>query len=202
MTLDTRTRALVDLVEADRARRCDAILGEARERAAAARATAHAEARERMRVAFEEERHRYAQRAAAAHARLQTHRRLREQRLASAFVASGLAKLPQALVQRWQQRDSRAAWVARALAEARRALPAGAWTIVHAPGWPADERDALLASLAQDPGAAPTFMADDALRAGLKISAGGNVVDGTLAGLVADRAEIGAALLQLLEAAG
>lgn len=199
MTLDTRAKALVDLVEADRARRCDAIDGEARERAAAALATAHAEARERMRVAFEEERHRYAQRAAAAHARVQTHRRLREQRLAASFVASGLARLPQALLARWQHRESRAAWVGRAVAEARRALPAGAWSIVHAPGWPADERDAWIASLAKDPGAAPSFMADDALRAGLKLSAGGNVVDGTLAGLIADRAEIGAALLQLLE---
>ncbi len=49
-------------------------------------------------------------------------------------------------------------------------------------------------------GVTPALVADADIRAGLKISADGNVVDGTLDGLVADRAEIGAQLLHLLEA--
>ena len=45
----------------------------------------------------------------------------------------------------------------------------------------------------------PTFVADTGIAAGLRIAAGGNVVDGTLAGLVNDRSEVGAKLLRHLE---
>lgn len=200
MTLQSRTQALLDLVEADRVRRCTAILDEARARAAATVTAAHAEARERVRMAFEEERHRLASALAAAEARLATHRRLREQRLAAAFLKAGLQSLPDALRERWQRRDERAKWIGRAVAEARRALPSGDWNIAHAPPLPDDERAALTASLAQG-STVPHFAVDESLRAGLAISAGGNVVDGTLAGLVADRAEVGAKLLKHLEPA-
>ena len=46
---------------------------------------------------------------------------------------------------------------------------------------------------------APTFVADAAIVAGLRIAAAGNVIDGTLAGLVSDRSEVGAQLLRRLE---
>ena len=69
----------------------------------------------------------------------------------------------------------------------------------HGPDWPADERQALLARVAPELDAAPAFDEDAGIVAGLRIAAGGNVVDGTLAGLVADRAEVGAQLLRHLE---
>ncbi|HTP98433.1 MAG TPA: hypothetical protein VMN56_03845 [Casimicrobiaceae bacterium] len=194
MTLEARTRALVDLVEADRARRCNSILDEARARRAEVLAAAHAEARRLVRAAFEEERHRFAARTSAARARMQTHKRLREQRVAADLLKAGLQLLPQMLCERWQQVQSRQAWFARAAAAAERALPQGDWQIVHAPGLTeAEARDATPAAVT------PTLLVDASLRAGLRISAGGNVVDGALTGLLADRADIGAKLLTLLE---
>lgn len=152
-----------------------------------------------MRDAFDEERRRFAARVGAARAGLDTHRRLHEQRRAAELLADGLGKLPHALCDRWQQRAARNAWVERVVAEARAHLPRVAWRIVHAPGLTNDERNALVASLAEICGAPPELVADDALRAGMKIAAAGNVVDATLAGLVADRVEIGASLLKHLE---
>jgi hypothetical protein len=191
MTLAARKQALLDLVEADRARRCDALLGEARVRAAQALGEAHAEARLRVRNAFAEERDRLQAIVRAAQARLATRRRLREQRREAALLESAFERLPAALHDRWQRTDTRAAWIARAIAQARRGLPSHTWTVMHATPF---AEHAMFPERAE-------FVADAALRAGLTIDAGGNVVDGSLRGLLLDRAEIGARILAHIEAA-
>ena len=58
----------------------------------------------------------------------------------------------------------------------------------------------MQASLAVDARVAPRFDTDASIAAGLKVVDGTNVVDGTLAGLLADRADVEARLLRLLEA--
>ncbi|HUH94461.1 MAG TPA: hypothetical protein VL742_15130 [Casimicrobiaceae bacterium] len=201
MTLDARVRALLDLVEADRSRRSEAILGAAQARAAETLAAARVAAREGLHAAFREERERREARVAAAQARLQTHRRLHEQRRAGALLSFAWARLPDALVRRWLEAPSRQAWVARVLHEARAVLLPGRWRIEHARLWPPEERDSLGADLCRALGTPPEFVENDAIRAGLRISAGGNVIDGTLAGLIGDRVEIGARLLRHMEEA-
>ncbi len=195
MTLGLRTQALLDLVEQDRRAQCAAILQQAHEESAARLAQARAEARMRVREAFAEERQRAQARLDAARATLQTRMRLHEQRHASAWLALGWQRLPQALRARWCDDAARRQWVQAALAAARRALPPGAWRIAHAAGWPEAERAALAAQLQRELGSAPSFTLDAALGAGLRVAANGNVVDATLAGLTAERDEIGARLL-------
>jgi hypothetical protein len=136
---------------------------------------------------------------AAAQARLATHRRLHEQRRAGDLLVAGWRKLPAALCDRWREPEMRRSWIAGVIAEADKLLPRGAWRIAYASEWPGDERRALATTLTTSSGEPPEFVVDDAARAGLKVSAGGNVIDGTLAGLTADRAEIGARLLRALE---
>lgn len=199
MSLDRQTEALLALVDADRERKCDAIVGEAKGRAAALLAEAHADARKRMRQMFHEERERMAQRVAAANARLSTRRRLADQQRAAAYLAAGWQRLPEELRRRWLDETTRRGWVAAVVARAHSVLAPGPWHIVHAADWPATERDALAAELVRGAGVAPTFRADDKVRAGLKIGVDGNVVDGTLAGLLIDRSEIGSRLLRELE---
>jgi len=198
MTLHSRTQALLDLVEQDRRAQCAAILQEAQSDAAARLAQARSEARARVREAFAEERQRAQTRLDAARATLQTRMRLHEQRHASAWLALGWQRLPQALRERWRDEAARGLWVEAALAAARRVLQPGAWRIVHAEGWPDSERAALAARLQSEIGSAPLFTVEAALDAGLRIGANGNRVDATLAGLTAVRDEIGARLLGLL----
>jgi hypothetical protein len=199
MTVDRTTQALLDLVADDRDRKCGAILDEAKANAKALLEAANLDARARMRATFAEERERMTVRIAAAEAMLATKRRLAEQRRAAALVAAGWERLPAALEAAWCDPAARREWVARIATEAQRCLPKGEWRIVHAPDWPAEERDALAAGLAAS-AAAPEFVADARVRAGLKIAAQGNVLDGTMAGLLADPTEIGARLLRELEA--
>lgn len=199
MTIDRQTQALLDLVEADRRRKCDAILGEAQARVDALLRQAHADARARMRNAFDEERLRRDARVDAARANLQTRRRLADQRRASGLLAAGWKALPDEMLRRWRTPDLRARWVAAVVAAARAALPEAAWRVAHAPDLPAAEREALAALLARAH-ASGIVDGDARIRAGLRIAANGNVVDGTLEGLLADRAEIASQLLHLLEA--
>jgi hypothetical protein len=192
-------RALLEMIENDRARQCEQILGEARGRAAVARAQAHALARARMRQAFGEQRERRREQITAAQARLATHRRLHEQQHAAALLRLAWQRLPAELHSLWQQGAARLAWVSQVLASAQARMPRGTWRIVHAPDWPSAERHALAERLAAASGVTPRFESDASIAAGLKIVCDGNVVDGTLDGLLADRAELEARLLHQLE---
>lgn len=201
MTLQSRTQALLDLVEADRAQRCGALLEQARSQAQAALAQARRQARERMRETFAEERERATARIAAAQAELQTRRRLQAQHRAEALLALAWQRLPQVLLARWQDPSQRARWVQAALQSAQARLPEGRWTVRHPPDWPAQERASIVPQLRSRSTGEPALQADPSIVAGLRLAANGNVVDATLAGLLADRDEIGGRLIGLLEAA-
>jgi hypothetical protein len=201
MTLERRAQALLDLVEGDRSAQCGAILAEAHVRASAVIAEARAEARARIREVFAEERRRAHDRIAAAHAKLNTRRRLHDQQRTAALLELGWRRLPDALRGRWQEDRMRRAWIDAIIAAASRALPRGEWRIAHEPGWAPDERQAVGDRIASERGVAPVFVADTGIVAGLKVAAGGNVIDGTLGGLLVDRAEVGAELLRHLERA-
>ena len=197
--IEQRTRALLDLVEADRARQCAQILAEAQAKAAALRDQAHAEARARMRQAFAEQRLLQRERIAAAQARLATRRRVSGQQRTAALLRLAWEQLPDELLTLWRDPGARAAWVTHVVAAAREHMPAGGWRIVHATDWPAVERQAFAAALEAQVGQAPLLEPSAAIDGGLKVVADGNVIDGTLAGLLADRADVEARLLRHLE---
>lgn len=200
MTLVSRTQALLDLVEDDRRTRCAAIAGDAHERARALLAQAHGEARTRMREAFAEERKRADERLAAARAKLATRRRHAEQRRAAALLALGLARLPDSLQRRWRDAATRTLWIDAALDAALAVLPHERWRIAHPDDWPAQEQQAVRERITEWGSLPPEMIAEARIAAGLRISAKGIVVDGTLTGVTADRRTIGARLLGLLEA--
>ena len=199
MPLQASLQSLLDLVDGDRERQCAQILGEARAHAAALRSQAHADARTRMRQTFDEQRRTLQAQVAAAQARLATQQRLHAQQRTSQLLGLARQQLPAALQGRWAQPALRAAWVARVLDVAHARLPATGWRIVHAGDWPADEAAAAAAVLAQRGHGEARFESDAGIAAGLKVLAGGNVVDGSLAGLLAETDEIDAALLRHLE---
>jgi F0F1-type ATP synthase membrane subunit b/b' len=199
--LEQQTRSLLELVAADRVHQVESILDEARRRAAALRVQANADARSRMRLAFAEQRRLRDERIAAARARLDTQRRLHAQQRTNALLEIAWQRLPGELLARWQDARARGHWVAQVVAEARARLPRGKWRVVHPADWPAGEQQALAVTLQAAAGAAPAFVADRQVRAGLKIVADGNAVDSTLDGLLAERTDFEARLLSTLESA-
>jgi hypothetical protein len=199
MSVEARMQALLDLVERDRAAQCARIEAEAARQADGVRAQARREARERLHAAVAAERERATQQIAAAQAELQTARRVHAQRRTEALLALGWQALPVALQARWDDAASRAAWTDSALTQARAVLPRTApWQVQHPTGWADDERERFAAAVAALGAPAPRFAAAPALRAGLRITAAGVVVDASVDGLLADRDEIGGRLIGLL----
>ncbi|HET7525018.1 MAG TPA: hypothetical protein VFK10_03670 [Burkholderiaceae bacterium] len=195
--IERQMRALIDLIESDRAHRCAQILDPARASAAAVRAQARTDWRARLRSTFIEQRRRRLDTLAAARARAATRARLHAQQHAAALLRAAWLQLPEALRALWRDAAARAAWAQQVAAVARTRLSVDTWRIVHALEWPVAEQQTLAYSL---PGITVRFEPDAAIDAGLKVIAGGNIVDATVAGLLADRSEIEAALLRLLEA--
>jgi hypothetical protein len=188
-------RALLDLIAGERDRRIAAVRADAGARGDALRASARTLARARVTEALAELRLRRADRVAAAEARLATRRRLHEQQRQATLLREAWLRLPAELVALWQDPAVRVAWVARVRAAALERLPAGPWQVVHAGRWTSASTEW---GPMHDPG--DRLEADASITAGLKIVAGCNVVDGTSAGIVADRAEVESRLLRALEA--
>jgi vacuolar-type H+-ATPase subunit H len=205
MSVERNERALIELVESACAERRREILEAARRQADALRREAHTEARRAMRRAFDAERHLTRERIAAATAHFETRQRAATQQRNKALAATALSLLPAALASRWCDPEPRKAWIARALETAQHALPRGTWRVAHAVDLPEEERSRLAAAIAAHTGTTPVMEADPRIDAGLAIATDGASIDATLAGLAADRDDIGARLLDRiakLEAAG
>jgi len=197
MSIAETEQKLRAVVEADRARRVDAILGEADAKARAIVKEAHQRARREVRDAILAARLRAEERLIALRARLATARRLNEQQRAVGILAAEWASLPEALRARWRRTETRQRWARHAVRVALGRLPHHGWRVAHPADWPEAEQRALASMLAGELDSAPRFEADAALAAGLRIHAGQNVVDVTLDGLLADRDSLGARLLAL-----
>ncbi len=195
MSVEASTRALLDLVEAERVRQSEAVLDAARAEAAKTLAHAHADARAAALRTFTDARERLAARVDAAQAELATRQRIAEQQRIARLLAEAWQLLPAELIRRWRNPALRRQWVEHVVALAHALLPSGPWRIAHAPDWPESERTALAAVLDTP----PEFVAKPAHRAGLTIASSANVIDGTLEGLIADRDEVAAQLLSELE---
>jgi len=199
MKLEERTRALLDLVEAHRAGRCKELLAAAEARASAIQKDAWREARARLHTALAQERERATREIALVQAQRNTRQRQHRQREANALLREAVTRLPDELARRWHDPQARARWTEAIIAHAAALLPDGEWEIRHPSDWPAAERERAARALASRTRGAVRFAPDPAVRAGLRIHAGHNVVDGSDAGLLADRAAIAARLLAHLE---
>jgi len=199
MTIERRMQALIDIVEVDRLERIAAILRDADGQVDALLRDAHRQARSRVRAAFSDERRLRDARVHAARANLQTKRRLTAQHRAATLLAQAWQKLPEALLARWRAAESRRQWVAHVVVQARSLLARDRWSIEYAPDWPDAEREELVGHFVGNPSVAPTFHPVVAIRAGLRISGSGTVVDGTLDELLRDHTANAARLLAGLE---
>lgn len=199
MNLEQRTRALLDLVEAHRTARCEELRSAAREKARAIRNEAYREARARLHEALAQERERAVRAIALARAQRDTRVRQHRQRETGVLLRQGEDRLPDELARRWRDPAARARWAESVLVHAAALLAAGPWEVRHPPDWPAVEGERAARALAPELRGAIRFTPDPAIRGGLRVHAGHNVVDGSVAGLLSERGAIAARLLVHLE---
>jgi hypothetical protein len=141
----------------------------------------------------------------AARAERATRERTSGDRRNARLLALAWPRLRALLQARWQDPEGREAWVAQALSTALESLPAGQWTVRHAPDWLAPEAAepciALAELLAKQEAPAPRFTPDQELAAGLIVECGAARLDASLDGLLLDRPRLEARLLALVAAA-
>lgn len=193
--VDRQVDSMVRLVRRYEAAEIEKILHRAYATAQERLHAARREARQRVHEAIEELRGDTDAAMTRVRAGDQARARRSELERARLVLAAGEDLLRDALQARWQQADSRQAWVASLLEQAVAVLPAGAWQIEHAPAWPEAERQTCATRAEKAAGETPRFETRDDVAAGLRIGLGGASLDGTLEGLMARGPELEARLL-------
>ncbi|HTN48013.1 MAG TPA: hypothetical protein VMK32_01130 [Burkholderiaceae bacterium] len=201
MNLEQRTTALLDLVERYKARRCAELFAPADAEARELRHAAISEARRRVSTAIAEERKRLAAEVGAVEAALATERRLAAQRHAMQLLAGAWGELRRKLCARWQAADTRRQWVEAHLGRALQAVPrhASGWRIEHHAAWSEAERTERAQWLRGQGLTRVEFAEAAGIDAGFRVVCGHNVLDATLDGLLADRAQLEGRLLHHLK---
>jgi hypothetical protein len=201
MNLEQRTAALLELVEQYRARRFAELLEPAQAEARQVVRAAIADARRRVHTAIVEERKRFATEVGAVDAALATERRLFQQRHAVQLLGTAWHELHARLVARWDAAPTRAQWVRAYLRRALRSVPSasGGWRIQTHPAWNDGEQAHWVEQLRIDGVTPVKFETDSAISAGFRVFSGNNMLDATIEGLLADRAQIEGRLLHYLQ---
>ncbi|MBF0212341.1 MAG: hypothetical protein HQM00_02115 [Magnetococcales bacterium] len=200
--MNTVLNEMLDLIERKRVAERETLLAQARDEARTLVAGAHRKARERVREVVIRERRLLEQAKQSLLAQEETEQRHHAMRVVQRRLDQARTLLDQALLERWRQPDSRRIWIDALLERALVFLPVGAWEIHHPESldpeeWRTVERRVLAAGLPP-----PIPEPDAGLRAGLRLGCRGAWLDGSAAGLVANRLAIDAGLLALMHAEG
>lgn len=193
--VDAQLQHLLEVVEQDREKRCQAVIGEAGRQAQATIRQAHREARSRVHDDFIELREQIRQRVASVEAQQQTRQRKLRQQADQEFLDAAWQPLEEALQRHWQNTEHRKQWVMRLIEKAAATLIDAHWLIEHPHDWPAHECNNLKEKLSRDFECFPSFEPHPKITAGLRICAAGACVDGSIEGLLQRRGHIEALLL-------
>lgn len=192
---EAQLQHLLAVVERERDSRCrrerEAAEEEARQIVRQARRDARAHAHADLEALREQVR----QRVTSGQARQQTRLRELRQQADQAFLDAAWQPLQDALRRRWRHAGHREEWIAQLVDSAAATLLGRDWLIEHPPDWPAAESHALRERLAKEQRCQPRFAPGPDISAGLRISAGGASVDGSIEGLLRSRTRIEALLL-------
>lgn len=194
--LQAQTEGLLRRVAREQESRTRAVLSAAGEQARSIVARARQEARARMRQAIEEERRQIERAVGERRAALDTAARRAEQSAFRALIEQAWLRLPGAVAALWQEAAGRGRWIEAACASAARSLrPQVEYVVEIDPDVPADAvalvRERMVAAGLEPVECRPVR----GLGPGLRIRAGGAVVDATLDGLLASRERVEAELL-------
>ena len=193
---DAQLKHLLAVVDRRREDRCNELLQEAHDNAQQVIKHAFSEARSRMHQEILDLREHYRQQIASAEAHQQTNIRQQRQHIDQELLAALWQPLHDVLLRRWQQTEPRRIWIRELVKLAAATLVSPSWTIEHSTDWPVQERTALETQLSQEfKNLVVSFSAMESIQAGLRISADGASVDGTVEGLLGERSRIEALLL-------
>lgn len=188
----TQARSLIQQLRREQEQKCREFERDAADWRRERLREARRQARQKVRSAVQTARERRRMEIAAAAAEIDAGQRRERQAQLTRLLSSIMQQLPEQLVARWRDADSRRGWVEATLDDAVNRLGVADWTIRHAPGvapaeMPERYRDARL-----------LWRRDDELAAGLIVEKRGARLDASVAGLLAGSSELQSRVLLLL----
>jgi hypothetical protein len=193
--IDAQVLRLLDIVQAYQHQQCDTLVKQAENESRAIIRQAYQRARRNIHEDIQLTRQHIRDSMAAARARQHTVVMQQRHTAALSFLKKCWVELERSLQDRWQQPKCRHEWVAKILSTAARVMPAGEWQVAHPEDWRTQEQDELARQAQSINGVNLQFNPEPGLVAGIRITADGTSVDGSLAGLLADRNAIEALIL-------
>lgn len=197
--VDAQVERLLQVVAEYESQQRDQILAQARTDARKIIAGAYSTARTRLHKDIEETRERVKAETASARARQQTKVKQQEHLADLKFLHHAWYRLTEALQERWRKGDARQQWVDKVVSTAITHLDPGEWKIEHPIDWLLVEKKAILEQIYQRTQHQPIAVVNKEIHAGLRISLNGASIDGTISGLLSNRARIEAELLALCQ---
>jgi vacuolar-type H+-ATPase subunit E/Vma4 len=168
---------------------------QARELKRSARRKLHAQVRDAVR----DERRRREKALQMAEHRIRAEAGQRMQVLYAGLLEDGWPALVDELEQRWSDARTRASWCDMVAIQALDAFGRSVWTIEHPADWTNADRERMEHTLASHGVPPATFAPDPSASAGLRVRHGSACLDGTIEGLLADRARVEGRLLAAWE---
>lgn len=193
--VDAQIQELLDVVVRRQEEECAKVNNEAQAQAKRIVKQAYRDARARLHQDILTTREDGRQELNKAEAQYQTQLRLIRQELDQNLLASTWLALNEALVRRWQQPDTRILWVEDIIRQASAKLLSNDWVIECPMDWSEADCANLKQRLIDERGEQLVFENRPSIFAGLRITAGGACVDGTLEGLLRQRVRIEELLL-------
>ena len=193
--VDAQIQHLLEVVNARREEQCARVSEDAQMQARQITRQAWREARSRAHEDLLELRQQIQRQLVSADARRQTRQRQQRQQVERQLIDVAWRQLHAALQRLWDDRETRRQWVDDLVMQTAGTLIDAHWCIEHPPDWPGQECNDLKARLSNEFDCFPSFEAQTAIKAGLRITAGGACVDGSLDGLLQGRTRIEAKLL-------
>ena len=197
--MQTSTEALRRLIRDSAEAQCREIEQQTQTEARDMLRRARHEASERVHQAIEHERQQQAQRLEHERAALESHDRQQLLETTRRTLGHAWQELEAMLAALWQAHECRGEWIRSLFEQALERLPAGQWRIEHPVPFPEEIDSDWQARLREHSGAEPEWIARAEIRAGLRIRVGGVHLDATLDGLLADRTQLEARLLDHIE---
>jgi vacuolar-type H+-ATPase subunit E/Vma4 len=194
--VDGQVEALLEQVTRDRDNRCATLRANADEQVRKIVSSARAEARKSVHEAVSRERTHIDLALRQAKARAEIEARRREQQKVQVLLQQMWSAMAEALEARWRDPASRKTWIEATFTQAAALLSGRTWHIEYEPGWSEGDRSELTNRARQQGASAIEWSPDAGMATGLRIRTEGVCLDATVAGLLAQRAQIEGAFLQ------
>ncbi|MDH5640287.1 MAG: hypothetical protein OEY28_03260 [Nitrospira sp.] len=193
--LNAQVQRLLDVVTHYENQQREHLLRQAREQARDIVRKAFADSRHQLVEENARNRARVQQARAREQARQQTALKQRQHARDREFLQRAWEQLKQTLLQRWQTPEARSAWIGQVLNYAARALPTSQWHIELAAGYSEADLQQIARQVQAVTAQEPVLQDSQTAGAGLSVATMDALVDGTIDGLLRDRADIEARLL-------